>query len=72
MLKKKVVLKVDGMHCNHCANKIKEICNNVSNVLNTKVNIESKEVIISYIKEINLDDIKSKIDFEGYKVVDGL
>lgn len=65
----KTIIKVDGMSCNHCANKIKESLESILGVKEVSVNIDLKEVVILSDKELDMDSIKEKIESLGYKVI---
>ena len=66
---KKIKLKVNGIHCNGCATKIKNSIATlgIEHVLN--VNVESGQVEVSYqADKSSLGEIKSKITDVGFQV----
>ena len=65
----KTIIKVDGMSCNHCANKIKESLESILPVKEVSVNIDLKEVVILSDKELDMDSIKEEIESLGYKII---
>ncbi len=71
MFKKKIntILTVEGMHCNNCANKIKNTLLAIEGVKNVKVNLEKREVEITSTEEINQTLVKEKIESLGYEVL---
>ncbi len=64
----KLVLKVEGMTCSHCEMSIQKAIREVQNVLTVKANRAKKEVEIVYNGNINLDEIKKRIEDLGYRV----
>ena len=69
MFSKQIIIKVDGMKCNHCASKVQTELNKINGVKSVKVNLESKKVTIKYKKDIDLDNIRSVIDNLGYSFI---
>lgn len=67
--KVKTVIKIDGMSCEHCVNKVKENLEKVPDILKVKVDLKQKQAIIISIKEIDYDKVKEIITNLGYKVV---
>lgn len=65
----KKTFKVDGMHCEHCQNRVEEVINDIQGVAG-KVNLKKGEVTVSYAEEVADDVIKAKIEGAGYTVVD--
>ena len=64
--KNKKIIKVNGMHCDHCASKITNalLANNIDKV---KVNLKKKEVTIYSKEEIDLELIKTTISNIGFE-----
>lgn len=64
MLKEKIKMNIEGMHCNSCKILILDILKNekikVKKFVNNSLEIESN---------IDFKDIKSMIEFAGYKVI---
>ncbi|NLY10279.1 MAG: heavy-metal-associated domain-containing protein [Firmicutes bacterium] len=66
----KVVLKVDGMNCQRCAENIKRAIGKLDGIEKVEVDIENKEVSISfYPSAINKDAFIKAIQDAGYEVV---
>ena len=69
---KKVVYKkvfiIDGMHCDHCKNRVEEIVGDIKNVAG-KVNLNKGELVVSYAEEVDDEIIKSRIKRVGYTVL---
>ncbi|MBP9681489.1 MAG: heavy-metal-associated domain-containing protein [Bacteriovorax sp.] len=66
---KLVTLKVNGLHCNGCVNKIKKSLEELAVSQNTEVNISSGEVKVQFnAGDMNVSDIKAKIMAVGFQV----
>ena len=63
----KVVVKVDDMHCEHCAARVKDAILEINNVKRVKINLETKEVKIVYRGELDLERVKVLVNDAGYK-----
>lgn len=66
----KTIVKIEGMSCEHCANKVKDTFLSVNNVKSVKVNLSKKEAIISSSEKLDKDIIKNLIENLDYKVID--
>jgi len=60
--------EVDGMSCNHCVNNVKNGVNKLAGVEKIKVDLSTKEVLISG-SNLNKDQIAKTINGLGYKVL---
>ncbi len=67
MFKKSVTISVDGMSCDHCANKVKNALESINGISKVKVNLNKKEVVIYYKENINIEKIETTINDLGYK-----
>ncbi|MCQ2770568.1 MAG: heavy metal translocating P-type ATPase [Clostridia bacterium] len=65
-----VIIKVNGMMCEHCQAHVEEACKSVTGVLNAVTSLEEKNVIVYFEDEINIDDVKKAIIAADYEVVD--
>lgn len=61
--------KVEGMHCDHCKNRVEEVVNDIKGIAG-KVNLKKGELIVSYAEEVDDELIKSRIERVGYKVTE--
>ena len=68
--KVKTIIKIEGMSCEHCANKVKNTLMNIDGVKGIKVNLSKKEAIISSDNKLNKDIIKKLIENLDYKLID--
>ena len=64
----KTILKVKGMHCEGCENRIKNVIASVENVEEVKADHETKEVEIKSTETLDLNEIKEKIEDLGFEV----
>ena len=67
---KKTVVTIEGMSCNHCKNKVEFTLQTIENVNKVKVDLKSKQAIISSKTEIDKNNIKNIVEELGYKVID--
>jgi copper chaperone CopZ len=66
---KTIKLKVNGIHCNGCATKIKNGLNVLNPQIVSEVNIETGDVKVEFNKnEISVNAIKEKIIEVGFQV----
>ena len=65
----KKVFLIDGMHCNHCKNRVEETVNDVPGI-SGKVNLKQGELVVSYSEDIEDAIIKARIERAGYTVTE--
>ena len=63
---KKVILKVEGMKCEGCKNRLQNYLNSKKGV-NAQVDLENKEVVIEYDDKLEIKDLENYIDDMGFK-----
>lgn len=61
--------KVDGMHCEKCANRVTEAVNDIPGVAGI-VNLKKGIVTVSYEQEVPDAQIKARIERHGYTVTE--
>lgn len=64
------IIKIEGMHCNHCKMSVEKALKNIDGIDNVEVDLEKKQAIIQTSKEVPNDIIKAAIEEEGFNVVD--
>ena len=64
----KKVLKVSGMHCEHCVKAVTEAINKVDGA-SAKVNLSENEAVVSYDRELDEEQLKRIVKDAGYRVV---
>jgi copper chaperone len=66
----KVMLKVEGMSCNHCVNAVESNVGKLDGVSHVKVNLDQGQVDVEFdTSKVDLEKIKETIDDQGYDVV---
>ena len=63
----KKIFYVEGMHCEHCKNRVEEIVNDIANVAGS-VNLKKGELTVSYADNVEDELIKARIERAGYSV----
>lgn len=66
----KIIVFIEGMSCEHCANKVKMSIEKMDNVKKVKVNLSEKKATILCSKMIDVNKLKEQIENLDYKVVD--
>lgn len=65
-----IVLRVDGMSCEHCVKAIKNAVGSLPGVADVSVDLNAKTVRVNYDPARSpLDRIKLEIEEQGYDVV---
>ena len=65
---KKIILKIKGMHCEGCSNRLTKVLQALDGVSMAKVSLENKNAEIEYDEnEIDLEDIKQAISDAGFE-----
>lgn len=66
---KKLKMQVNGIHCNGCANKIKNSIGSLNIEHQTDVNVDSGEVKVAFDQsKASINDIKAKILDVGFQI----
>lgn len=63
----KTIIKVGGMSCNHCADKVTKALESLDDIRKVKVNLKNNSVTILSDKELNIKVVESTINSLGYK-----
>lgn len=66
---KEIKIKVKGMHCSGCENRIKKVLELLDEVESASASSSEGEVIVTLNKEINLELIKEQIEDLGFEVI---
>ena len=59
---------VEGMHCEHCKNRVEEAVGDIKGVAG-KVNLKQALLTVSYAEDVADDVIKARVERAGYHVV---
>ena len=57
---------IEGMHCEGCVNRVKNVLNNIKEVKKCQVDLGKVEITLK--KDMDLNIIKEKIENLGFKV----
>lgn len=63
-----IILNVEGMMCGGCEKRIENALNEIKEIKKVKANHEDGTVKIESKKEVNMDNVKEKIENLGFKV----
>lgn len=64
--KNKIIIKVDGMHCEHCAKKVSDAIVKLDDSYKVKVDLKSGEVTITSKNTIDIDNVKENVNETGF------
>lgn len=65
---KEIKLKIEGMHCTGCSNRLEKVLNNTDGVEKATVSLEEKQAIITYNEsQIDIEKIKQAIQDAGFR-----
>ena len=70
---KKYVLKIEGMKCEGCKNRLENYLNNQDGIIKAVVSLEKKEAYIECEENISTDDLKqfvSEVEFSCTSILD--
>lgn len=67
--KNKIIIKVDGMHCEHCAKKVNDAILKIDKNIKVKVDLSSGEVTIISKNNIDIDSVKKNVNETGFTFV---
>lgn len=70
MFNKKMIVKVEGMHCEHCKRSVEDGIKKIDNVKNVKADYNSGIVTVFYKDMVDVDSIKSVIDDLDFKFIE--
>ncbi len=65
---KDIVLNIEGMKCEGCVNRIKNVLSMVKGVQSYDVSLEDKRLLVSVKNEKVLGEVTRKIEALGFKV----
>ena len=65
---KEIIIKVEGMVCNGCENRVKNILKIIEGVESVVANHTNGTVTINAKDEVSVDAMKEKIEDIGFKV----
>ena len=70
LFSKKQIVKIDGMHCDHCAKTVEGKISTIEGVKKVKVNLNKKEAAITADNNIDTKLIKEVLKETDFKVIE--
>ena len=68
---KKVSLKIEGMHCEGCSNRLTRVLENLDGVISANVSLENKKADIEYSEDtLNIEEMKEAISDAGFEAIE--
>ena len=64
----KKTVHIEGMSCDHCVQSVKKALNEIEGV-SARVDLQKKEAVVSYDREIANDVLKKAVEKAGFQVV---
>ena len=65
-----VVLKVEGMHCEGCENRIKNVLKTIEGIQKVNADHKTKEVVIKADENVDLNEVKERLTDIGFDVTE--
>ena len=65
-IKETIIVYIDGMHCNHCVQKVSEALSKLKGVLKVNVDLENKKATLSLMDSVDNEKIKKVIEELGF------
>lgn len=66
---KRYELIIEGMHCEGCVNRIKNVLSTVKGISSYNLSLESKKLEIEVKKDKVIDEVAKKIENLGFEVL---
>ena len=66
--KYKKIISIEGMHCEHCAKKVKDMLSSIEGVNKVNVNLTKKEAIITSKIELDNKTIEESLKDLDFKI----
>lgn len=64
---KEIELKIEGMHCTGCSNRLEKVLNNIEGVTSAQVNFHEKSAIVNFDEgKVTIEKIKENIEDAGF------
>lgn len=64
---KEIKLKIEGMHCTGCSNRLEKVLNNIEGVTSAQVNFDEKSAIVNFDEgKVTIQKIKENIEDAGF------
>ena len=66
---KRYELLIDGIHCDGCINRIKNVLSTVKGIISYDISFESKKLVIEVKKDKVINEVVDKIEDLGFIVI---
>ena len=63
------IVYVDGMTCNHCANRVKEVFGELPGVKGVEVDLKEKKVSIDTAQNLKEEEVSRILEEQGYTLI---
>lgn len=63
----KMIVKVNGMSCNHCKNHVEEALSKIAGIEKAEVSLDDKLAEVEYFGSVDEDEIKKAVEDAGYE-----
>ncbi len=68
---KKIILGIEGMHCDGCVNRLTKVLKGLDGVEDAKVSLQNKNAEIEYDDDkLELDDIEQAVSDAGFEAIE--
>lgn len=64
-----VIIKISGMHCEHCVSSVKKALNAIEGV-SAQVSLNANQAVVSYDREISEGVLRNAIEEAGFQVLE--
>ena len=68
--KKEVQMKIEGMHCDACKNRIMNVLKRNSHVMKCDISLEDKQATLLVDEKVDLEDLKKNIEALDFQVTE--
>ncbi len=65
----KIIVEIEEMHCEHCAQRVTNALLEINGVRKVKVNLKKKKADIVTDNELEFDEVSKKISSIGFKAL---
>ena len=66
----KTIIGIEGMSCEHCANKVSKTLEDMEKIKSVKVSLSKKQALVTSDEKLDYDEIKKVIESLDYNVTD--
>ncbi|TCO78701.1 heavy-metal-associated domain-containing protein [Marinisporobacter balticus] len=66
----KIIMKIEGMSCNHCVNHVKNALEEITGVKTVEVDLQRKNAVIELSQDGDHKVLKEAVEEAGYEVVE--